>query len=769
MSEKMIAIYQNFTGGAIDIPSPLLPDNCSVEGQNVVWGEKGGFATRNGSSNFHDSYGNYNITELIEWPRKNGSRWLLAMVGNTLAVVFEGWPKTDIKTLDNGEIGYFFWQDKFYFTGKEGGVHKYWAYDGTDVKLVLPEAPSTAPTMTGNSDELLIEDCEDVWDEYLGSGVTCELDTVDYKVGSASVKFTLPANFIGIVGTEAISALSLVGYTCLKLWTKTSYAGSSINAILLDDTAACPSPLESIIFTTVSEWAQKTISLVNPDNDKSIISVGLERVTQHSQSYSIWLDDIRACVLTSLAEGTYKGRVSFIDSNGNESLLSPVAQVVIAANQRINWTNIPTGPAGTVKRRLYRTEVNGSIYKKLVDIDDNTTTVYYDTKPDSSLGEAAITDNILGEIAKCRMFAWHPKSLRIFAAGNADDLSCLYFSEANNPAYFKETNKLYPTTGDGPVTALTLFGEGLLTFYRNSIWTYKGSNPAEDATWNKLPVAVGTVSPRSIAHAPGYLIFLGHDNIYALSPGILEYNVVLVAGEGLIANLTENKQQETIKSILFPEKSAGVFFDGKYYLAYSYDPADEYKKRILVLDWFLKSFSTYTNWHALTWCVRAAKTSLLFGTTGGYIKKCLEGYNDTGNDIPIKFKTKKYDLAVASYGASRESITSWHTKKLKRFLMAVRVGESAPQINVKIIGDKSTYTTQLDSFISGEFLKWGDPWGEKWWFTTEMPDMILFGAKIPDFKSRGIQVEITFVTNDSTVSVIGVGFEFKVKSKIKTD
>jgi hypothetical protein len=768
MSEKMIAIYQDFTGGAIDAPAPLLPDNCSYEGQNIVWGERGGFDCRKGSSNFHDSYGAYNITELIEWPRKDGSRYLLAMIGNTLAVVFTDWPKVDVKTLDNGEIGYFFWQDKFYFTGMEGGVNKYFVYDGTDVKPVLADAPSAAPTMAGNSDEILVEDCEDVWNEYLGSGVTCELDTADFKVGAASVKFTLPSSFSGIVGTEAISALSLVGYTHLKFWTKANYASTGIDAILLDDTAACASPLESLVFGVNNEWTQKTISLVNPASDKDIISVGLKRISQINSIHNIWLDDLRAIVQTSLAAGTYKGKVSFIDSNGNESLLSPEASVVIAASQRINWTNIPLGPAGTAKRRLYRTEVNGSVFKKLVDIDDNTTGIYYDTVPDSSLGEAAITDNVLGEIAKCRMFAWHPKSLRIFAAGNPEDLSCLYFSEANDPAYFKETNKLYPTTEDGPVTALALFGEGLMTFYRNSIWFYRGSNPAEDATWSKLPVAVGTVSPKSIAHVPGHMIFLGYDNIYALSPGILEYNIVLMAGEGLITNLTENKQRETIKNILFPEKSAGVYFDGKYHLAYSYDPADQYKKKILVLDWSLKAFATYTNWNALAWCVRYNRT-LLFGTTGGYIKKCFEGYNDTGNDIPIKLKTRKYDLAVASFGQSRDNITAWHTKKLKRFLLALRVGESAPAVSIKIIGDKSTYTTQLEPFISGEFLKWGDPWGEKWWFATEMPDMILFGAKISDFRSRGFQVEITFVTNDSTVSVIGLGFEFKVKTKIKQD
>jgi len=56
----------------------------------------------------------------------------------------------------------------------------------------------------------------------------------------------------------------------------------------------------------------------------------------------------------------------------------------------VNLTAIPLGPAGTVRRRIFRTAAGGTQYRELTAIADNTTTTYLDTTPDSLLGGAPL-------------------------------------------------------------------------------------------------------------------------------------------------------------------------------------------------------------------------------------------------------------------------------------------------------------------------------------------------------------------------------------------
>jgi len=54
----------------------------------------------------------------------------------------------------------------------------------------------------------------------------------------------------------------------------------------------------------------------------------------------------------------------------------------------VSLSNIAIGPAGTVRRRVFRTAANGSNYRELVSLEDNSTTAYLDAILDSNLGGA---------------------------------------------------------------------------------------------------------------------------------------------------------------------------------------------------------------------------------------------------------------------------------------------------------------------------------------------------------------------------------------------
>jgi hypothetical protein len=100
---------------------------------------------------------------------------------------------------------------------------------------------------------------------------------------------------------------------------------------------------------------------------------------------------------SGLGIGAYQYAVTFVDNVGGESAPGTAASVTTTSgSQQVNLSAIPTGPAVTSKRKIYRTAVGGSQLKYLTTLADNTTTTYTDTTPDSSLGANAPTSNNFG-------------------------------------------------------------------------------------------------------------------------------------------------------------------------------------------------------------------------------------------------------------------------------------------------------------------------------------------------------------------------------------
>ncbi len=90
---------------------------------------------------------------------------------------------------------------------------------------------------------------------------------------------------------------------------------------------------------------------------------------------------------TSLSMGAYTYGVAFLMGDGESRVGATTTITTTAGNQAVALSAIPTGPAGTWGRRLYRTKV-GPAYPLLLltTINDNTTTTYSDATADSALG-----------------------------------------------------------------------------------------------------------------------------------------------------------------------------------------------------------------------------------------------------------------------------------------------------------------------------------------------------------------------------------------------
>lgn len=88
----------------------------------------------------------------------------------------------------------------------------------------------------------------------------------------------------------------------------------------------------------------------------------------------------------SLSAGDYSVRTTFVTPEGESYSAGTSAVVTVGASGRIDVSDIPLGPTGTTARNLYRTLVNGSLWKKDITISDNTTTIATLSQADGTLG-----------------------------------------------------------------------------------------------------------------------------------------------------------------------------------------------------------------------------------------------------------------------------------------------------------------------------------------------------------------------------------------------
>lgn len=170
------------------------------------------------------------------------------------------------------------------FTGAAPGVTA-----GYGVYMVAKEADTT----------IVVHSCDAAFAEDVPAGCTVAVDTLDYKVGTGCNKFTFTAAAaagIIVCATVADTLNTLLTATHVEFWIKCSVNTVAANLqLLLDDTAKCVSPLEtlSVPALTANVWSHVRVALANPSILAKVISVGL-KYTVDIGACDIWIDDIRA-------------------------------------------------------------------------------------------------------------------------------------------------------------------------------------------------------------------------------------------------------------------------------------------------------------------------------------------------------------------------------------------------------------------------------------------------------------------------------------------
>ena len=198
--------------------------------------------------------------------------------------------------------------------------------DGKQIRFDIPSGISMISKIEYREkvSRVRIHACGTTFDEKTDGDFTQSLDTKDNKQGSQSLKMVIAVGAsAGDFVTDSITSLNLSKYDTIEMWVKSTVATSAGNLkLLLDDTASCASPLETLSIPALSAdtWTFVRMSMANPETDTAIISVGLEYDSDIG-AVTVWIDDIVA-VASDTAEWTTLDRRNWkIDKEARSLIL----------------------------------------------------------------------------------------------------------------------------------------------------------------------------------------------------------------------------------------------------------------------------------------------------------------------------------------------------------------------------------------------------------------------------------------------------------------
>jgi len=169
--------------------------------------------------------------------------------------------------------------------------------DGHQLRFDVPSGISMVQDIhyRNSVDFKRLHQCAVAFDETVDSDFTVSVDTEIKKQGSQSCKFVIAAGAsAGDIATDSITSTDISGYDYIEMWIRSTVATSSGNLkLLLDNTASCASPIETLSVPALSAdtWTFVRMQLSNPETDTAIISVGLEYDSDLG-ACTVWLDDI---------------------------------------------------------------------------------------------------------------------------------------------------------------------------------------------------------------------------------------------------------------------------------------------------------------------------------------------------------------------------------------------------------------------------------------------------------------------------------------------
>ena len=381
-----------------------------------------------------------------------------------------------------------------------------------------------------------------------------------------------------------------------------------------------------------------------------------------------WGDEDLRGIDLGKRKNAYRYRVTFVNERGQESEPSIASGMCTfengndlyeydeAMNDNYSFSNedgrtfirvgIPTGPAGTVARRVYRTQTlyngsnalaslgRGEKFYFLDEIQDNFTTVFEDGKPDAFLGSLLYEEDFGPVPSGVKYLASFKNTM--FVAGHSG--SEVAYSAPSFPEVFPRDNVFFiGDANEGPITGMYATRNALVVFKQKGIYLIKGDQNTGFVSVT-LTLDTGCSSPNSIKEVPGLgLAFLSHDGIY-LMKGALE-NTGTITGVVNISTPIPDLMNKLNPSALLNAFGEIYHKDREYWLAVPTLGSDK-NDLVLVYHYEIGAWSYRENYPI--GCMVQTKDHR------GYL---FYGSNASGDDSETNLGTSAQGIYVYSRGA----------------------------------------------------------------------------------------------------------------------
>jgi len=235
--------------------------------------------------------------------------------------------------------------------------------------------------------------------------------------------------------------------------------------------------------------------------------------------------------LTTYDTNRFYYRVSYITNTGSES---PMSEPVIAdwgfedEDERYRYgvmlRDIPTGPRGTMARRVYRTknlnlidDAAQAVYYFVSEIRDNVTTDFVDVVPDSdlvTLAPSALDSSIVSNTYKYAV-VWND---RMWLAGGAGTGTKLIYSQRGAVEQFPTFNSFEVGVREGgDITGVYSYFNTLIVMRERAIDFVISNQDGTQFNCTTLVPQIGTTATNTVKMVPGYgLVFLSYDGLYRI-------------------------------------------------------------------------------------------------------------------------------------------------------------------------------------------------------------------------------------------------------------
>lgn len=476
---------------------------------------------------------------------------------------------------------------------------------------------------------------------------------------------------------------------------------------------------------------------------------------------------------TGTLTGAYRYKVTNVNSNLVESDVGPVTATFTAVSATLRVSSVPVAPVsfGINARRIYRTDSGGSSFKLLTTLNDNTTTIYDDNNPDTSLGAVAPTDQ--GVPPKFSAIIYHQNRLWMNDPANPN---FVWYTELANPYVVKATN--FIRVGDKSSDLVRGFGisdNSLAVFCDKSITLiYMPDTDPNNWQVTKSKSPYGTRSPRGIVGYANRILFPAMEGNVLIGFGSLEGTTLSQDASFLSTNAVGSDLSSfkltndllTIPESLLNDITSYVF-KGKAWVTVPFGSGALTTNRVYQMDFTnlegigdlskpqKVTFVPFTGINAQQFTELDGKLYFSSSLANGFVYTAESGvYNDDGAAIDSYIWTKEFSGDPSEINSQKDF----------RFINALieNAGDWFMDVGYRVDSDKGVgNTTQVDLDPGGSL--WGTMiWGTSMWGggADERDARIFLGTL------RGKRIQLKF-SNQNKVNqrfkIIGANFHYNLK------